>query len=558
MNKLEIILKHVILKKYLKSKISGKLFLKKNPNEIKKIGILYKKLFDIEYNFDEKLLSNYIFLNKSNALIVLKNKLKNIFFTNSNRVSYCFLNQFYSTFARKKYFTKFFLPMCDEQIKFIKANTDIKLSIWKCKLLFLILTLRHLSMGFIFGLKSLLLSLIHIIFKRTKKPTSRHIFFDVEMTKEDIANLKSGDDLFIVKKFLKKFRVNKNIIINIKPKNKKINFYKNKIDYSGYSFYFKNNPYPNIEKVSNFFKYLFWFNLSFLICVKDLLFFKNWLNSFLFFEAVKSKLFQYSEKDQIPYIIIVPYNGSINRSLWTLDFKKNIKRSYMFFYSTNGDGYKTKFHNPNNVSNWWGELDYEHFLVWDKYQANTLKKYLKVKKPKVITIGPMLSSCSETNDMINLTKKFIVIFDIVPERFSYNFFISYSIIKPKHIINFQNDILKIASELNVVVLHKIKRRRSDTIVSKSYIKNILNLKKFNNYKQINENQSIETLVKKSKGVISFPYTSTSLIAKYMKTPTVYYDSSKSLIDIEEKIQSHGIKIINNVEELRVWMKNAIK
>ena len=213
---------------------------------------------------------------------------------------------------------------------------------------------------------------------------------------------------------------------------------------------------------------------------------------------------------------------------------------------------------PNNVSNWWGELDYEHFLVWDKYQANTLKKYLKVKKPKVITIGPMLSSCSEKNDTTNLTKKFIVIFDIVPERFSYNFFISYSIIKPKHIINFQNDILKIASELNVVVLHKIKRRRSDTIVSKSYIKNILNLKKFNNYKQINENQSIETLVKKSKGVISFPYTSTSLIAKYMKIPAIYYDSSKYLIDIEERIQSHGVKIINNIEELRVWMKNAIK
>ena len=55
MNKLEIILKHVIFKKYLKSKISGKLFLKKNPNEIKKISITYKKLFDIEYDFDEKL-----------------------------------------------------------------------------------------------------------------------------------------------------------------------------------------------------------------------------------------------------------------------------------------------------------------------------------------------------------------------------------------------------------------------------------------------------------------------------------------------------------------------
>ena len=168
MNKLEIIFKHVILKKYLKSKISGKLFLKKNPNEIKKISIIYKKLFDIEYDFDEKLLSSYIFLNKSNALVVLKNKLKNIFFTNNNRVSYSFLNQFYSTFAKKKYFTKFFLPMCDEQIKFINTNTDIKLSIWKCKLLFLILTLRHLSMGFIFGLTSLFLSFIHIAFKKKK------------------------------------------------------------------------------------------------------------------------------------------------------------------------------------------------------------------------------------------------------------------------------------------------------------------------------------------------------------------------------------------------------
>ena len=78
--------------------------------------------------------------------------------------------------------------------------------------------------------------------------------------------------------------------------------------------------------------------------------------------------------------------------------------------------------------------------MWDKYQAKSLKKYLKVKNPKVITIGPMLSSCSEKNDMTNFSKKFIVIFDVVPERFSYDFFISYSIIKPKHLINFQNDI----------------------------------------------------------------------------------------------------------------------
>ena len=92
--------------------------------------------------------------------------------------------------------------MCDEQIKFINTNTDIKLSIWKCKL-FLILTLRHLSMDlYLFGLKSLLLSLIHIAFKKKKFFfTSRYIFFDLEMNEEDIENLKNGHDFFIVKKF---------------------------------------------------------------------------------------------------------------------------------------------------------------------------------------------------------------------------------------------------------------------------------------------------------------------------------------------------------------------
>jgi hypothetical protein len=90
--------------------------------------------------------------------------------------------------------------MCDEQIKFINTNTDIKLSIWKCKLLFLILTLRHLSMGFIFGLKSLFLSFIHIAFKK-KNFSSRLIFFDLEMNEGDVENLKNGHDFFIVKNF---------------------------------------------------------------------------------------------------------------------------------------------------------------------------------------------------------------------------------------------------------------------------------------------------------------------------------------------------------------------
>ena len=58
---------------------------------------------------------------------------------------------------------------------------------------------------FVYGIyiwfKSLLLSLIHIAFK--KKFSLLDTFFDLEMNVEDIENLKNGHDFFIVKKFLK-------------------------------------------------------------------------------------------------------------------------------------------------------------------------------------------------------------------------------------------------------------------------------------------------------------------------------------------------------------------
>ena len=52
------------------------------------------------------------------------------------------------------------------------------------------------------------------------------------------------------------------------------------------------------------------------------------INPFLFFEATKSKIFDYAEKDDVIEIFLSPYNGSLNKSLWQIDCKNKVKRSY--------------------------------------------------------------------------------------------------------------------------------------------------------------------------------------------------------------------------------------
>ena len=79
------------------------------------------------------------------------------------------------------------------------------------------------------------------------------------------------------------------------------------------------------------------------------------------------------------------------------------------------------------------------------------------------------------------------------------------------------------------------------------------LEKNKRYLSLENNISVEYLIKNSKLVISFPYTSTSIIAKKLGVPTIYYDPS-GLIDINEKNFSHGIDVLNNTADLKNFIK----
>ena len=193
-----------------------------------------------------------------------------------------------------------------------------------------------------------------------------------------------------------------------------------------------------------------------------------------------------------------------------------------------------------------------------KFQKKILKEKLKVKNPKINIFGPMLGKI-ENDKLENLeNEKYILMFDIIPEKLKFEYFTSYSIINGENLVKFQRDIIEIAKGLNLKIIHKQKRSRDLDRVCKKYKQSLNLLKKVKNYKILSDNYSIEELIRNSLCCISFPYVTAALMAKDMKKPTVYYDSSREILNKEKRIESHDVEIINNKTSLKNWIKKIIQ
>ena len=119
--------------------------------------------------------------------------------------------------------------------------------------------------------------------------------------------------------------------------------------------------------------------------------------------------------------------------------------------------------------------------------------------------------------------------------------------------SFISDIVEVATKMNLKIFIKIKRKINLNYHDKRYINYLNTLKKLNYITFLEPEISPFHIIKKSKLSISFPFTSTSLIAKSLNKSTCYYDSSGLLYKDDKG--SHGVNIISSKEELLIWLKN---
>ena len=260
----------------------------------------------------------------------------------------------------------------------------------------------------------------------------------------------------------------------------------------------------------------------------------KWYLSLLFEEALKKKIIDLTDKDYLPHKIYFNQTSFIYRPMWAYNRKETKFEIAMIMFGLNI--YK------NNVNQIFFKLmNWPEYFLWSINHKNILSQILNFPfKYKICDyIG-----FNDTKDFLD-KKIDVIIFDDEPFRNWY----STSYLKyddhwnEKNCLDYLKDLIEVFSKKNLKIAIKLKKFNTKK-TTKKYLK-FINDNKFN-FIFIDPKFSSIEVIRKAKLVISFPFSSTALLAKKQNIDSIYYFPSilenKPLID-------ENIKIIEGKQEL---------
>ena len=153
-------------------------------------------------------------------------------------------------------------------------------------------------------------------------------------------------------------------------------------------------------------------------------------------------------------------------------------------------------------------------------------------------------------------KNTALIFDIQPRRYSFanRQGVDFDYINYKTNKAFLEDCFEVINKTSLTLVLK-RKRDVYNVFHKGYAMLIKELK-VKGLKEIETNTFVLEAIKQSSMVISLPFTSTSRIAKILGVPTIYYDPTGRILKNDPA--SRGIKVINNIKDLKKWIVNQKK
>ena len=293
-------------------------------------------------------------------------------------------------------------------------------------------------------------------------------------------------------------------------------------------------------------KYITWGLVAFFIALVDLLR-GRWWHALLLNQAALSAQVRYLSKAKLASEYL--FHNWIYRPLWTYDAEVTGSKIFFYFYSTNCESFKTTQEDPPILYGW-KATTWPNYLVWDKWQADFVKKFAG-SNSEIYQVGPIWFSSSVTRKIPELENT-IAIFDVQPIRDS--------MYKTLGVINeyytpaianlFLSDISYVLTNADLEMVLK-RKRNIGNLLHRSYQKNIDILKSNKNLIEIDCDIAASEIINRCLAVISMPFTSTALIARELGKPSVYYDSS-GLIS-KHDVAAHGIPILTHRSELRDWI-----
>jgi polysaccharide biosynthesis PFTS motif protein len=405
--------------------------------------------------------------------------------------------------------------------------------------------------------KGLILGLVVIFIERRDYQKKNNGIFFIDFTREYLLPPKSyKDKVHIVDWFNEYYGVS--YFDEIYHSVKNINEY----DLNNKKISYLKNYIPSINSYVDRFKFFIWLSISFLLCI-FFIFNRKWVNSYLFIEAIKLKKLSYIENERLPKVYLFSNTSSASRPLWTYLLEEKKSKALHFHYSCSFYGFKNSSGEYpadllNNLNAW------DETLVWSKNFSENLKNInprinIHMVKPIYFT---------DNNNKVLCKRKCIAMFDLEPTRKILQIYDLKSLTSKQDITfqrakKFLEDISQIADELNLDILWKQrwdtliyeKHKNAFNIIDKRYINFCKKLSKKENIIKVHSYTSFFKIINQADLIISFPFTSTGIIANIVGKKSVYYDSTNIIVNSDRG--SQGVKLISDSSYLKSWIKGNI-
>jgi len=305
---------------------------------------------------------------------------------------------------------------------------------------------------------------------------------------------------------------------------------------------------PPLNKLTSLVRYFGWGSTVIMITLIDI-FRGRWWHALMLNQAAIAMQAHLQKSENLARVYLLHNSGWIYRPLWTYEVEKKGSQITFYFYSTNCEPFRRPDGYPK-YNNSWQVTTWPHYLVWDKYQADFIRRFVG-NNENISVVGPIWFSESG-EDEIDLPAKAVAVFDVQPVRDSYyqTLGLDFEYYVPENSNQFLSDIYEVVTECGGILAHKRKRYIGKRAHPK-YRHNVEKMVELPDYIAVDPGMSANKLIDKCVAVISMPFTSTALIGRDLGKPSVYYDPL-GLIQKNDR-GAHDIQIIHGPEDLRNWL-----
>jgi len=321
-------------------------------------------------------------------------------------------------------------------------------------------------------------------------------------------------------------------------------------DVGGLPVMFNSHQLPLIVNLGGLARFISWAFVAILHSIFDL-FFGRWWHAMLLAEFAKSAIVRFQPTDKLARDYMFNNSGWIYRPLWTYEAEKKGSRIVFYFYSTHCESFKRPNGYPIQAKSW-QVVSWPLYLVWDKYQADFVRRAVN-QAANIEIVGPVWFQSSSV-EIPKLPVGSVAVFDVQPHRNSlYQTFglDSYKeFYVPKTCNQFLLDIYSVVGECKRAMVHK--RKRNTGLMLHPQYENLINfLMKADNVFPIEPDISAIRVIENCFAVISMPFTSTALLGRELGKPSIYYDPHGAVQ--KDDRAAHGIMVLSGKDELREWL-----